>query len=802
MKFTLGWLREHLDTDASLEEITDRLTMIGLEVEGVENKAEELAPFTAARVLKAEQHPNADKLRVCEVEWEGGVEHVVCGAPNARTGMMGVFAPSGSYIPGSGVTLKPTKIRGFPSNGMLVSEREMGLSDEHEGIIELADDTPLGTPLAELLGLDDPVIEIAITPNRPDALGVRGVARDLAAAGLGTLKPDPIEALPGNFPSPIGVSLKFTPETASACSQFIGRYIRGLKNGPSPDWLQRRLRAIGLRPINALVDITNFMSYDRGRPLHVFDADRLKGDIHARLAERGETLPALDGREYTLDETMCAICDDSSVVGIGGVMGGDKTGCTEETRNVFIECAFFDPLRIARTGRELNIVSDARYRFERGVDPAFLPQAMELATRLVLDMCGGEPSDVVNAGQAPIPEREIELPVGEVKRLTGLDIAEDRAAGTLQALGFSVSGKAPMLKVTPPSWRPDIDGKADLVEEIVRIEGLDRVPSTPLPRASAVTRPVLTESQDRMRRARRCLAGRGLHEAATWSFVPRAHAELFGGGNAVEALSLANPISAELDTMRPSVLPGLIAAAGRNIDRAMSHVALFEAGPQFGGLEPEEQTRAVSGLRRGAGPRHWTEAPREPDVFDVKADAFAVLEACGAPVDSVQVTDDAPGWYHPGRSGTLRLGPKTVLAHFGEIHPRVLHAMDVKGPVMAFEIFPEHIPPSKRKPGKARPPLDAPDLLPVERDFAFVVDRGVSADALVRAARGAEKKLIEDVRVFDLYEGAGVPEGKKSLAIEVRLQPREKTLTDEEIEAVSAKIVAQVKKATGGELRG
>lgn len=801
MKFTLSWLKDHLETEASLEDLTETLTRVGLEIEEVEDFAKTMAAFKVAEVLEASPHPNADRLRVCRVKTVDGEVQVVCGAPNARTGMKGVFAPSGTYIQAIDLLLKPSKIRGVESNGMLVSEREMGLSDEHDGIIDLPEDTPVGTSLADALDLNDPMIEIAITPNRPDCLGVYGVARDLAAASKGTLKVRRVEAVEGTYDSSIDIGLKFSPDTKDACPVFAGRMVKGVKNGPSPDWLQRRLRAIGLRPINALVDITNYISYDQGRPLHVYDADKVKGQIHARLGEKGEALLALDAKTYDVDETMCVIADDSGVIGLGGVMGGDSTGSTEETVNVFIESAYFDPMRTASTGRKLGLNSDARYRFERGVDPAFVVDGLELATKMVLELCGGEPSKRIVAGEEPVPDKTLTFDPTLVRRLTGLDLDEADISRILNDLGFETEGASPAITVKVPSWRPDIDGTADLVEEVVRIHGLDNVASTPLPRAVPVTRPVLTVGQNRLRRAKRALAGRGLREAVTWSFVPRAHADLFGAGNTVAQLTVSNPISSDLDTMRPSVLPGLIAAVGRNLDRGFKDIALFEAGPQYAGDAPEDQVTAVAGVRYADAPRTWHREGHAVDVFDVKADALAALEAAGAPVPSLQTTTDAPSWYHPGRSGVLRLGPKAVMARFGEIHPAVLDELDVKGPVLAFEVFPGVIPMPKAQGTASRPPLDASNLLPVERDFAFVVDEGVTAEQLVRAAKGAEKKLITAVDLFDVYEGKGIEDGKKSLAIQVTLQPQEKTLTDEEIDAVSQKVIAQVIKATGGVLR-
>lgn len=803
MKFTLSWLKEHLETDAPLEAMLDKLTLIGLEVEAVFDPAAALAPFTVAEVLKAEQHPDADRLRVCEVQTKDGVVQVVCGAPNARAGMKGIFGASGTYIPGIDLTLKPAKIRGVESNGMLLSERELELSDEHEGIIDLPEDLKVGTPAADALGLNDPVIEIAITPNRPDCLGVRGIARDLAAAGLGKLKDDTVKAVEGQFDDPVGVELHFDKETADACPAFAGRYVKGVKNGPSPAWLQNRLKAIGLRPINALVDMTNYISYDRGRPLHVYDADKLKGAVHARLGKKGEKFLALDGNEYEVDENMCVIADDSGVLGLGGIMGGEDTGCTEETVNVYIESAYFDPIRTATTGRALNIQSDARYRFERGVDPAFMVPGIEQATQMVLDLCGGEPSKVTVAGEPPEENRIIEFDTSEVMRLTGLELAQSEMKEILTNLGFWLSGRGPEYKLSIPSWRPDVSQPADIVEEVIRIVGVDRVESTSMAREQGVARPVLTTRQKRVALARRTLAGRGFVEAVTWSFIPRNMARLFGGGQ--DALELANPISTDMSSMRPSLLAGLLMAAQKNAARGFADVALFEMGQAYRGAEPEDQYVAASGIRTGTagltgGERHWDGAANYVDVFDAKADALAVLDALGY-AGNAQAARNAPDWFHPGKSGVLQLGPQNVLAHFGEVHPAILQQFDIDGPVCAFEVFLDALPEPKRA-TRTKPALDVTDLQLVRRDFAFLVDEATNAGDLLRAARGAEKNLISDVALFDVFSGKGVPEGKKSLAIEVTLSPREKTLTDEEIDAVAGKVVAAVTKATGGELRG
>ena len=803
MKFTLSWLKEHLDTEASLSEIVDKLTMIGLEVERVDDPSEKLAPFTVAYVNSAVRHPNADRLKLCMVDTGTEVVQVVCGAPNARTGMKGVFAPVGAVLPGTGLELTSAAIRGVESNGMLCSEREMGLSDEHDSIIEIDPGAGLGTPFAKVLGLDDPVIEVAITPNRPDCLGVHGIARDLAAAGLGTLHDQPIPPVEGEYPCPTNVRLEFG-DTEPLCPAFALRLVRGITNGPSPEWMQRRLRAIGLRPINALVDITNYLTYDRGRPLHVFDLAKVNGDLTVRRAKKGEELLALDGRTYEFDPSMCVIADDKDIESLSGIMGGEHSGCTGETTEVLIESALWVPGNITKTGRKLGVQSDARYRFERGVDPAFAVPGIELATRMVLDLCGGEPSQTILAGKVPEEKRIVEFDPGLVKRLGGLTLPDAEIKKILESLGFAISrGKAPH-KVTVPSWRPDVQGSADLVEEVVRIAGLDKVPAVPMKRPHGVAAPVLTLEQNRRRHARRALAGRGMVEAVTWSFVAAAHATSFGGGG--RDLALANPISADLSDMRPSLLPGLTVAAQRNADRGSEDVALFEVGPAYAGDRPEDQTMVAGGIRRGSAHmtgfgRHWAEKSAPVDAFAAKADALAALAAAGAPVDSLQVSDTAPEWYHPGRSGVFQLGPKTVLAHFGELHPGVLEVLDASGPLVGFEVFLDAIPAPRARATRTRPPLDISGLHPVRRDFAFVVDEDVRAADLMRAARAADKSLIAEVNLFDVFTGEPVGQGKKSLAIEVTLQPREKTLTDEEIEAAARKIVAQVNKATGGVLR-
>jgi phenylalanyl-tRNA synthetase beta chain len=809
MKFTLSWLKDHLDTRASLDELSTKLSTIGLEVEHIDNPAEALGAFTVARVIDARPHPNADRLKVCQVEIGSGraAVEVVCGAPNARTGLIGVFAPIGSYIPGTGITLDKRPVRGVVSNGMLLSERELQLSEDHEGIIELGEDAAdrIGERFIDVAGLADPVIEVKLTPNRPDCTGVRGIARDLAAAGLGKLKPEPkIGKVEGTYDCPIDIRLEFPSGAENACPVFAGRYIRGVENGRSPAWLQNRLKAAGLRPISALVDVTNYISLDRGRPLHVYDADKIKGAIRARLGRAGESFLALDGRTYTVDETMCVIADDSGPLGLGGIIGGESTACTEDTKNILIECAYFDPLRTAATGRKLGVQTDARYRFERGVDPDFVKPGLDLATDMMLKLGGGKPSRARVAGEPPQSRASFAFDFARIPRLSGLAVKDAESRRILGALGFEIEGKGSEVTVRAPSWRPDIHGPADLVEEVVRIIGLDKVPSAPMPRSRGVVSTVLTTKQRRARRARRVLAGRGMIEAVTWSFIPRLHAELFGGG--AQELELANPISVELSSMRPSLLPGLLAAVQRNRNRGFADVALFELGQAYRGDAPEEQMLIAAGVRAGSAQlsghgRSWDGSAGTAGFFDAKADVFALLAALGFDATRAQIVRAAPHWFHPGRSAVLRLGPKTVLAQFGEVHPDTLKALDVAAPVTAFEVFLDALPAERRK-SLARPPLAAVDLLPVRRDFAFILDAEVPAGDVIKAAAAADKALISEVSVFDVFSGEGVGVGKKSVAIEVTLQHKERTLTDADIEAVAKRIVAEVKSATGGQIRG
>ena len=802
MKITLGWLKAHLETDACLSEITDRLTMLGLEIESVTERSAGLESLVVGHVVEAIKHPDADKLQVCRVDNGSEIVDVVCGAPNARKGLKGVFAASGTYIPGIDVTLKKAKIRSVESNGMLLSEREMGLSDEHDGIVELPDDTPTGAIAVTVMGLDDPVIDIAITPNRGDCLGIRGIARDLAASGIGTLKPLDATPIKGTFESPIKVKMDLDADHTDACPHFVGRYVRGVKNGESPKWLKDRLLAIGLRPISALVDITNLMTIEYCRPLHVFDADKVVGNIHVRMARAGETLPALDAKEYTLDPEMTVIADDNQAEAMGGVMGGEASGCGENTVNVFVESALFDPIRTSNTGRNLNLQSDARFRFERGIDSAFLQPGMEIATRLILEICGGEASELVSAGAEPDRAMSVLFRPSRVRGLAGVDVESQEMKRILGVLGFGVSGDGEAWNVSVPTWRNDIVGEACLVEEIVRVHGYDNIPTTPMQRDDVVPYPAWNTEQRRRSDVRRTLAARGLVEAVTVSFMDIDQARLFGGG--ADDLQLVNPISSELGVMRPSILPNLIAAAGRNADKGIADCPLFEIGPQFSGDEADGQDMVASAIRSGrSGRRNWATSPRAVDAFDAKADALAALVAAGAPTDKLQTMTQAPTWYHPGRSGTLNLGPQTVLAAFGEIHPAVLAKMGAKGPMVGFEVFLDKVPKAKAKKtkGTTRPLLQLSPFHTVNRDFAFVVDQNVAAAALINAARSADKALISDVTVFDVFEGGNLGADRKSLAINVTLQPLAQTMSDEEIEAVSNRVIAAVEKATGGTLR-
>ncbi|MDC0111632.1 phenylalanine--tRNA ligase subunit beta [Emcibacteraceae bacterium] len=796
MKFTLSWLKTYLDTDVDLFTISETLTAIGLEVEEVIDPTEDLKPFVIAKIEKTEQHPNADKLRVCTVNNGNEIIQVVCGAPNAKAGLIGAFAPSGCTIPTNGLKLKPSNIRGVDSNGMMCSERELGLGDDHDGIIELPSDAPIGASFADYANLNDPTIEIAITPNHQDALGVYGIARDLAAAGIGTLiKPD-ISKISGNFKSPITINIV----DKNACPVFAGRYIRGVKNGPSPEWMQRRLISLGMKPISALVDITNFMTHDYGRPLHVFDADNIAGNLKVRLSKSGEKLLALDEKEYVFDDQVCVISDNKAINSIGGVMGGAGSGTYDETKNVFLECAWFDPIRTAMTGRKLGIESDARYRFERGVDPSTVLDGIEIATRLILDMCGGQPSEVEVSGKVPVISKTIIMRPERVKELGGINISKAEVIDILKRLGFKVTDNDKTLEVTSPSWRCDIDREPDLVEEVLRIYGYNKIVGEPLPASSRDIVAGLSPMQKRIRMAKRRAAVCGLREVITWSFISSSQAMLFADPK--PELILDNPVSSDLNAMRPNLLPNLITAAGRNSDRGIKSVALFEAGNQFYSDKIDGQNFVIAGIRRGQkNERHWQKNSEDINVYDAKADAISILNAIGVKADNAQVVAEAPAWYHPGRSGVIRLGPKNIMAYFGEIHPNILKKLDVKGPLVGFEIMLGNIPLPRSKVGNSRGPLKSSDFQSVERDFAFVVSKDLAAEQLVKVISSVDKKLIDSVNVFDVYEGAGIDDGKKSIAVNVRLQPFNKTMTDDEIEEFRQDVISIVIKKTGGTLR-
>lgn len=823
MKFTLSWLKDHLDTKAGLDDIVAAMTMAGLEVEDVIDPAAQFAAFSVGKITAVAPHPNADKLQVCQVDTRDGPKEIVCGALNARPGLLTVYAPIGTYIPGSGITLEPKPVRGVVSHGMLCSEAELGLEDDYfglrasrfrawakrakdlgkdevaakadGGIAELPDDSAVGAGLADVLGLNDPVIDFEVTPNRGDWLGVVGIARDLAAAGLGRLKTKPPLSVIGRFKCPITAAI----DAPNGCPLFTGRMIQGVTNVASPRWLQDRLKSIGLKPRSALVDITNYINFDRGRPLHAYDASRLSGTIRARYGRAGESFVDLTGREVSVGEDMVVIADDKAVLGLGGIIGGLDSACTDATTSVFLECALFDPTHIFRAGRATGINTDARYRFERTVDPGFVWPGLELATRMILEICGGEASEAVSAGQAPPAPTPVLFDPDHTRRLAGMAVSLPRTRAILKVLGFDAvpeGGASKALRVTPPTFRPDIRHPTDLVEEIARIEGFDKLP-TPQPRSVQGRRPPVSPIERRARLGRRAMASLGFSEAVTWSFCARAHAKAFGGG--AEALVLSNPIAAELDCMRPTPIPNLARAAQRNLDRGRGDVRLFEVGPSYLGDGERDQRRVIAAVHQARTRRSWH--PSEPaDVFAIKATCLAALAAVGAP-SGLTVAPAGLPWLHPGRSGAVKLG-QSVLAVFGELHPATLAALDVEGPVLAFEIVLDAIPVAKAKAGRARPTLERLDQMPLSRDFAFLVDDAVPAADVVRAALGADKALIADVRVFDLYRGPGVAEGKKSLAIEVQLQPRQKTLTDSEIETVSAKIIGAVAKATGGTLRG
>lgn len=792
MKFTLSWLKQYLKTDASLEEICDRLSALGLVVDEVENRAKELAAFTICEVTEAGKHPNADRLTLCKVNTGEKTIQVVCGGTNVRTGMKSVLAQPGDVIPANGMTLKAGEVRGEESQGMLCSLDELKLGTSTDGsIMDIAEDAPVGEAYAPWAGLDDAVITIEITPNRGDALGVYGIARDLAASGLGKLIPLEDVKVEGTFKSPITVNIQ--SEAQNACPVFGSRLIRNVKNGPSPEWLQQRLLAIGLRPISILVDITNYFTFDRGRPLHVFDADKVQGNLRVHLSKGGEKLKALDEKEYRLGEGMVLISDDKGPQSLGGIMGGEETGCTDSTTNVLLEAAFFDSIVTAITGRKLGINSDARFRFERTVDPTTILPGIEAATQLIIDLCGGEASEILLTGEVPDLSATFPYSPTRVKTLGGTDVSEERQKEILTHLGFTIDHKGKDWMLTRPTWRPDIHGPADVVEEVLRIEGYDAIPS--LPFTAPLENPILTPTQKRRFMVRDVMAGRGLTEVMTYSFLSEELAKEFGGDD--PKLNLLNPISQELSTMRPSILPNLLNSATHNQNHSIMDVALFEVGPQYKNNTPEGQDLVASGLRVGNhNQTSWNQKKEPVDIYDAKADALAVLDACG--VKKVQLTREAPNYYHPGRSGTLKQG-KNILGYFGEIHPRQVKHFDLKGPVIGFEVIVSNLQPPKIKTAKAK--LDLPNLLPVERDFAFVVDQSVEADAVLSAATKGAGKLFHNIRLFDVFEGASLEEGKKSLALRVTLQPKDKTLTDEELQQISQDVIAEVERKTNGVLR-
>ncbi|WP_225205581.1 phenylalanine--tRNA ligase subunit beta [Novosphingobium huizhouense] len=800
MKFALSWLKTFLDTEADADTIAKKLTALGLEIEGVEDASAALAKFKVARVLTAEKHPQADKLQVLTVDTgEGAPLQVVCGAPNARAGLVGVLGVPGAVVPANGMTLKVAAVRGVESNGMMCSTRELGLGEEHDGIIELPADAPVGTSFADYLG-SDPVFDVAITPNRPDCMGVYGIARDLAAAGLGTLKPIATGGVAGSYPCPVEVRT----DDPQGCPAFYGRVIRGVKNGPSPKWLQDALKGAGQRPISALVDATNYIMLGYGRPAHAYDLAKLTGAVVARRAVDGEGVTALNGKHYVLDAGMTVIADEAGVHDIAGIMGGEHSGCSDETTDVLLEVAYFNPQRIARTGQALALSSDARTRFERGVDPAFLDTGLDLLTKLILEICGGEASDVVRAGTPPSGHKTVAYDPALAGRLGGIDVARGEQQRILEALGFGVVGSGDRWTVSVPSWRPDVDGAADLVEEVIRVHGLDAVPSVALPRADGVARPTATAVQLLERRVRRAAAARGLNEAVTWSFLPESEAAHFADDNG-GVWTLANPISEDLKAMRPSLLPGLLGAAKRNLDRGAASVRLFELGRRYlrgeGGASDEKLSLAVV-LAGESAARGWaTGKARGFDAFDAKAEALALLGEAGAPVENLQVMGEAGPQFHPGQSATLRLGPKQVLARFGMIHPATAKAFDIDGPVALVELFLDRIPPKKAQSGFARAAYAPPALQAVTRDFAFLLPLGVPAGDLLRSVKGADKANIVSARVFDDFRGAGVPEGHKSVAIEVTLQPVEKSYDEAALKAIADRIVAAAAKQ-GATLRG
>lgn len=790
MKFTLSWLKEHLTTEASLDEIVERLNTSGLVVDSVQHLGERLKGFKVVHVLDAKPHPDADRLKVLLIDTGQEKLQVVCGGANARQGMKGVLASPGLTIPSNGMIMKIAAVRGVESHGMMCSEQELELAETSEGIIELPEDAPVGIDFAVYAGLDDPILDVEVTPNRGDCLGVRGIARDLAATTLGTLTELNISPVQGTYQSPIMVDL--TP--SQACSYFTGRFIRGLTNCESPDWLQKKLKAIGIRPISALVDITNFICFDRGRPMHVFDADKIRGNLIVRTARSGETLLALNGKSYALDSDMTIVADTQGPLAVGGIIGGMESGAHLETQNIFLECALFDPISIALTGRKAGIITDSRYRLERGVDPAIIDECLEQATQLILEICGGEPSDVVRAGQLPENTQTILFDFYRIASLGGLNLPETESRAILEKLGCQVSEN----KICPPSWRKDLEGSAHLVEEVLRIKGYDTIPAVELPKANddeqLSDNSILAAAQKRRWIARRALASRGFYEALTWSFLSEKQAKLFNGGDS--ALKIENPISTDLSDMRPSLLPNLLSAIARNLSRGVKNPTLFEVGHQY---QKETQTLVVAAIRAGeTNSKHWAQPPRPVDFFDIKADVLALLASLGIEASTPQLTAEAPSWYHPSRSASLKLGLKVTLATFGELHPSLLKEFDLQTPLVAFECYIDSIPLPK-KDFRKKPLLLSPYQV-VERDFAFILEESVSADKILSSIRKVDPHLIKEIRIFDVYQGPGVPEGKKSMGLSIRLEPQEATLTETQISDLSDKIISAAQQI-GAQLR-
>ena len=799
MKFTLSWLKEHLDTTVSLRDITDKLNSIGLEVDDVVNLADTLKDFKVAKIISAEKHPNADRLKVCSIDTGADVPvQIVCGGPNARAGINVVLASPGTEIPSNGMVIKKSKVRDVESLGMLCSASELGLGEDNGGIIELPDSAEIGGNVAQALNLNDPMIDIDITPNRPDCLGIRGIARDLAAAGLGTLKPLKDQQVNKSGQSPIRVKFDFPTESANACPLFVGCYIKGVKNGPSPDWLRNKLTSIGAKPISKLVDVTNYMTFDRARPLHVFDADRIYGDLTLRLSQGGEEFKALDEETYNLAKDDIIICDEKEIVSLAGVMGGLDSGCQDDTINVYVECALFDPIMITKTGRTHNIISDARFRFERGVDPVSTLSGMEKAIEMIVDLCGGTASELVFTGQEPTWQHQTTLRLSRFKKLTGFSLAPEQMITYLEALGFNVRQNDSSLICDVPSWRADITREEDIIEEIIRLHGIDNLPAVDLPVIDHTFHSPLSIRQIRSHATRRQMAKRGLKEAVTWSFISEKQAAVFGGLK--EELKLLNPISQDLSHLRQSIVPTLLEGVHKNLNQGLGHANLFEVGPVYTSLADDGQALCLTGVRSGATcTDHWQKKAHNFDVYDVKADLLAALAECGVSADNVQIGTETPSWYHPGRSGVIRQGFKQIFGYFGELHPNVLKNLDIDVPVMAFELFISNIP-EKQKPKKAK--YEPSIYQPLERDFAFVVSQDIAAEQVLEAAQKADPKLITNVSLFDVYAGKGIPDDHKSLAIKINIQPIQATLTEEEITQISNKVIANVEKKTGGKLRG